>query len=48
MDLRHDYDSIDKRVLEYFSWQEIEEGKKVDAPIINETHKEMLFNKWDA
>lgn len=30
------------------AWQETEEGKGVGAPIINENHKEILFNKWDA
>ena len=30
------------------AWQESEEGRKVGAPKINEAHKEMLFNKWDA
>ena len=29
-------------------WQETEEGKRAGAPIINDNHKEMLFNNWDA
>ena len=48
VDLRHDYDLIDKRVTEYLAWQETEEGKSAGSPIINDNHKEMLFNKWDA
>lgn len=48
MELWHDYDLIDKRVTEYLAWQESKEGKKAGACIINETHKEMLFNKWDT
>jgi len=48
VDLRHDYDLINRRVTKYLAWQETEEGKKAGAPIINDTHKEMLFNKWDA
>lgn len=48
MDSRHDYDLIDKRVTEYLAWQETKEGKRAGAPIINDNHKEMLFNKWDA
>ena len=48
MDLRHDYDLIDKRITKYLAWQESEEGKKAGFPKINESHKEMLFNKWDA
>ena len=30
------------------AWQETEEGKRAGTPIINDNHKEMLFNKWDA
>ena len=45
VDLQHDYDLIDRIVTKYLAWQEIEEGKKAGAPIINDTHKEMLFNK---
>ena len=48
VDLRHNYDLIDKRVTEYLAWQETEEGKRAGAPIINDNHKEILFNKWDA
>lgn len=47
VDLRSDYDLIDKQVTEYLAWQDTDEGKKVGAPRINENHKEMLFNKWD-
>ena len=42
VDLRHDYDLIDKRVTEYLAWQETEEGKRAGAPIINENHKEIV------
>ena len=48
VELRHDYDLIDKRVTEYLAWQETEEGKRAGAPIINDNHKVMLFNNWDA
>ena len=48
VDLRHNYDLIDKRVTKYLAWQETEEEKKAGAPIINDNHKEMLFNNWDA
>ncbi len=30
------------------AWWESEEGKKAGALRINESYKEMLFNKWDA
>ena len=48
MDLRLDYDLIDKRISNYLKWQELEEGKKAGLLRINEAHKEMLFHKWDA
>ena len=48
VELLHDYDLIDKRVTEYLAWQETEEGKRAGAPIINDNHKEMFFNRWDA
>ena len=47
VDLRSDYDQNDKRVTEYLTWQDDEEGKRAGAPRINENHKELLFNKWD-
>ena len=46
-DLRSDYDQVDRRVTEYLAWQDGEEGKRENAPRINESHKELLFNKWD-
>ena len=48
VDLRSDYDLVDKRVTKYLAWQEIDEGKRAGAPRINENHKEILINKWDA
>jgi len=47
VDLRSDYDLIDKRVSEYLAWQDEDEGKGAGTPKINENHKELLFNKWD-
>ena len=34
-------------MTEYLAWQDEEEGKRASAPRINESHKELLFNKWD-
>jgi len=48
VDLRLDYDLIDKRISDYLIWQESKEGKKAGLLKINEAHKEMLFHKWDA
>lgn len=47
VELRSDYDQNNKRVTEYLTWQDDEEGKRAGAPRINENHKEFLFNKWD-
>lgn len=30
------------------NWQRSEEGKRVELPRIDESHKEMLFTKWDS
>jgi len=48
MDLRLNYDLIDKKISNYLNWKESKEGKKARFPKINESHKEMLFNKWDS
>ena len=47
VELRNDYDQANRRVTEYLTWQNDEEGKRAGAPNINENHKELLFNKWD-
>jgi len=47
VDLRSDYDLVDKQVTDYLTWQDEDEGKRAGAPRINENHKELLFNKWD-
>ena len=48
VELQHDYDLTNERVTNYLAWKNTEEGKRVGAPIINDSHKEMLFNNWDA
>lgn len=47
VDLQSDYDQSDRRVTEYLAWQDEDEGKRANAPRINENHKEFLFSKWD-
>jgi len=39
VELRHDYDLTNERVTNYLAWQKTEEGKRVGAPIINNSHK---------
>ena len=41
MDLRLDYDLIDKKISDYLNQQESEEGKRAGLLEINESHKEM-------
>ena len=48
VELRRDYDLTNERVTNYLAWQNTEEGKRAGAPIINDIHKKMLFNNWDA
>ena len=48
VELRNDYDLINEKVTDYLVWKKTEEGRKDGAPIINENHKEILFNDWDA
>ena len=48
IDLRNDYDLINEKINDYLAWKKTEEGRKAGAPIINENHKEILFNNWDA
>ena len=48
VDLRNDYDLINEKINDYLAWQKTEEGRKVGAPIVNESHTEILFNNWDA
>lgn len=48
VDLHLDYDLILKKVFDCLNWQESKEGNKAGLPKIDESHKETLFDKWDA
>lgn len=48
VELRLEYDSIFKKVSDLLNWQKSEEGKRVYMPKIDESHKEILFAKWDS
>ena len=48
IELRHDYDLTNERVTNYMAWKKTEEGRRARAPIINDSHKELLFNNWDV
>ena len=46
IDKRLEYEELNKRISEFISWQEYEEGKKADLPNIEEFHKDILFTDW--
>ena len=48
VELRLEYDSIFKKVSDFLNWKKFEDGKRADMPKINESHKEILFAKWDS
>lgn len=48
IELRLEYDSICKKVSNFLNWQRSDEGKREDMPRIDESHKEILFAKWDS
>jgi len=37
-----------KKVFDFLSWKKLDEGKIAELPRIDESHKEMLFTKWDS
>lgn len=47
VDQRLEYEELNKRILEFISWQEFEEGKKADLSNIEESQKDILFVDWD-
>ena len=48
VELRHDYDLTNEIVTNYMACKKTEEGRRAGAPIINDSHKELLFNNWDV
>lgn len=47
-ELQLEYDSIFNKVSKFLNWQKSEEWKRADMPKIDESHKEILFVKWDS
>jgi len=45
---RLEYDTTLKKVSNFLNWQKSEDGKKVDMPKLDESHKEILFVNWDS
>lgn len=46
--MRFEYDDIHKRVSEFITWQESEDGRKVDLLMLEESHKDIMFTNWDS
>lgn len=43
IDMRFEYEEIQKKISKFITWQESDEGRKVDLPEIEESHKDILF-----
>jgi len=46
--MRLEYDEIHKRISDFITWQETEDGRKVDLLKLEEYHKDILFTDWDS
>lgn len=46
--IRLEYDQIHKNISDFITWQESEEGRKVDLPKLEESHKDILFIDCDS
>lgn len=47
-DMRLEYVEIHKRMFDFITQQESEDGRKADFPKLEEAHKEILFADWDS
>jgi len=43
-----EYDEVLKRVFEFITWKNLEDGRKADLHILEESCKEILFADWDS
>lgn len=48
MELRLEYDEILRKVLDFITWKNSENGRRVDMPKLDESHKDILFKNWDS
>lgn len=46
-DLRVIFNDIDDKISGFITWQDTPEGRAIDLPRIEESHKEILFPDWD-
>ena len=48
VDMRLKSEEIHKRISDFITWQESEDGRKVGMAKLEESHKEILFTDWDS
>lgn len=48
MEMRLEYDEIFKKVFDFITWKNTEDGIKSDLPKLEESHKEILFENCDS
>lgn len=48
VDMMLEYDEIHKSISNSITWQESEDGRKVDLPKLEESHKEIVFVDWNS
>jgi len=48
VDTRLEYDEVLKRVSDFITWHNSEDGRKDGFPILEESHKEISFADWDS
>lgn len=48
VDARLELEKADERLSNFLSWQDSKEGKAANLPRIQESHKEILFSKWES
>ena len=46
--MRLEYDEILKKIFNFITWQNLEDGRKYDLPKLGESHKEILFANCDS
>jgi len=48
VEMRLEYDEIFKKVFDFITWKNTEDGRKADLPKLEESHKEIVFANWDS
>lgn len=48
VDRRLELEKENKKITNFLSWQNSEEGMAANLPKIQESHKEILFSKWES